>query len=97
MDASYPGDYTRRLSYVFRRFLSQLSTDYDKISQGLFSSYAATAHEIFIKKYYIVQKLDHLTCSKYSITTTLRKPIKSAELKFVFSPELHYMTDGLIF
>ena len=30
--------------------------------------------EIFIKKYYVhslVQKLDHLTCSKFEFTTTL--------------------------
>ena len=53
--------------------------------------------EIFIKEYYVVQKLDHLTCSKFEITTSLYKPIKLVELKFVFSPELHYMPDGLTF
>ena len=53
--------------------------------------------EIFIKKYYVVQKLDHLTCSKFEITTSLYKPIKLVKLKFVFSPELHYMPDGLTF
>ena len=53
--------------------------------------------EIFIKKYYVVQKLDHLTCSKFEITTSLYKPIKLVKLKFVFSPELHYMPDGLAF
>ena len=53
--------------------------------------------EIFINKYYVVQKLDHLTCSKFEITTSLYKPIKLVKLKFVFSPELHYMPDGLTF
>ena len=53
--------------------------------------------EIFIKKYYIVQKLDHMRCSKFKITTSLYKPIKLVKLKFVFSPELHYMPDGLTF
>ena len=53
--------------------------------------------EIFIKKYYIVQKLDHLTCSKFEITTFLYKPIKHVKLKFVFSRELHYIPDGLTF
>ena len=46
--------------------------------------------EIFKHKYYVVQKLDHLTCSKFEITTSLYKPIKLVKLKFV-SPELHYM------
>ena len=53
--------------------------------------------EIFIKKYYVVQKLDPLTCSKFEITTYLYKPIKLVKLKFVFSSELHYMPDGLTF
>ena len=53
--------------------------------------------EIFIKKYYVVQKLDHLACSKFEITTSLYKPINLVKLKFVFSPELHYMPDGLTF
>ena len=53
--------------------------------------------EIFIKKYYVVQKLDHLTCSKFEFTTFLYKPIKLVKLKFVFSPKLHYMPDGLTF
>ena len=55
------------------------------------------SREIFINKYYIVQKLDHLTCSKFEITTSLYKLIKLVKLKFVFSPELHYMPDGLTF
>ena len=41
--------------------------------------------------------LDHLTCSKFEITTSLYKPIKLVKLKFVFNPELHYMPDGLTF
>ena len=43
-----------------------------------------------------VQKLDHLTCSKFVITTSLYKPIKLVKLKFSLSPELYYMPDGLI-
>ena len=70
--------------------------DFDKILQGLFSSHPATS-EIFIKKYYVVQKLDHLTCSKFEITTSLYKPIKLVKLKFVFSPGLHHMQDGPTF
>ena len=53
--------------------------------------------EIFIKKYYVFQKLDHLPCSKFEITTSLYKPIKLVKLKFVFSPELYYMPDGITF
>ena len=53
--------------------------------------------EIFIKKYYIVEKLDYLTCSLFVITTSPYKPIKLFKLKFVFNPELHYMPDGLTF
>ena len=47
--------------------------------------------KIFIKKYLLVQKLDHLTCSEFVITTSLYKPIKLVKLKFVFSPEVHYI------
>ena len=39
--------------------------------------------EIFIKKCYIVQKLDHLTCSKFVIAMSLFKPIQLVKLKFV--------------
>ena len=39
--------------------------------------------EIFIKKYDIVQKLDHLKYSKSEITTSLYKPIKLVKLQFV--------------
>ena len=42
--------------------------------------------EIFIKKYYVVQKLDHfrnLTCNKFEFTTSLYKPIKLVKLKFL--------------
>ena len=53
--------------------------------------------EIYIKKYDIVQKLDHLTYSKSEITTSLYKPIKLVKLKGFFSPELQYMPDGLTF
>ena len=40
--------------------------------------------EIFIKKYDIVQKLDHLKYSKSEITTSLSKPIKLVKLQLVF-------------
>ena len=53
--------------------------------------------KIFMKKYYVVQKLDLLTCSKFEITTSLYKPIKLGKLKFVFSPEFQYMPDSLKF
>ena len=47
--------------------------------------------------YYVVQKLDHLTCSKFEITTSRYKPINLVKFKFVFSFELHYMPDSLTF
>ena len=53
--------------------------------------------KIFIKKYYVVKKLDHLTCIKFEITKSIYKPIKLVKLKFAFNPELHYMPDGLTF
>ena len=71
---------------------SQISQVKDDILQG-----RGDYREIFIKKYYIVQKLDHLTCSKFEITTSPYKPIKLVKLKFVFSPELCYRPDGLTF
>ena len=43
-----------RLSYVFRRFLRQFSTDYHEILQGLFTSHAAT---IFIVVQYFPIKI----------------------------------------
>ena len=49
------------VSHVFRR---QFSIDFDEILQGLCLRHAATT-VTFSTKYYIVQKLDHLTCSKY--------------------------------
>ena len=44
-----------------------------------------------------IAKLYHLTFSKFVMTTSLYKPIKLVKLKFVFSPELYYMPDGLTF
>ena len=80
------------MSHVFRRFLSQFSTDFDEILQGLFSRHAATTVKFSLKNISKnSSKLDHLTCSKFVITTSHYKPIKLVELKFVFSPELHYM------
>ena len=59
------------------RVSRQFSTDFDDIFQGLgyrpiFES-RGDYREIFIEKYYIdlVQKLAHLTCSKFQITTSL--------------------------
>ena len=64
------------IACFFRRFLSQISADFDEILRGLFPSHAATTVTFFMKKYYIVRKLDHLTCSKFVFTTSLYKPIK---------------------
>ena len=36
--------------------------------------------EIFIKKYSVVQKLDHLTCSNFPITMSLCQPINPLKL-----------------
>ena len=67
-----------------------------KFARAIFES-GGDYREIVIKKYYVVQKLDHFTCSKFEITKSLYKPIKLVKFKFVFSPELHYMPDGLTF
>ena len=42
--------------------------------------------EIFIKKYYIVEKLDDLTCSKFVITTSVYKPFKLVKLTLNLVP-----------
>ena len=86
--------YTRRQINLYRMFFADFSVNSQPISIKFCKD---DYREIFIKKYYVVQKLDHLTCSKFEITTSLYKPIKLVKLKFVFSPELHYMPDGLIF
>ena len=70
--------------------------DFSVNSQPIFGS-RGDYREILIKKYYVVKKVDHLTCNKFEITTSLYKPIKLVKLKFAFSPELHYMPDGLTF
>ena len=49
------------------------------------------------ENYNVVQKLDHLTCSKFEITTSLYKFNNLVKLKFVFSSGLHYMPDGPTF
>ena len=92
--------YTRRQINLYRMFFADFSVNsqliFMKFCKDIFES-CGDYREIFIKKYYVVQKLDHLTCSKFEITTSLYKPIKLVKLKFVFSPELHYMPDGLTF
>ena len=86
--------YTRRQINLYRMFFADFSVNSQPILMKFCKDYF-DYREIFIKKYYTVQKLDHLTCSKFVITTCLYKPIKLVKLKFVFSPELHYMPDGL--
>ena len=69
------------VAHVFCRFLSQFSTDFYEILKGSPTKNCA----IFIQKHYIVQKLDHLTCSKFVITMPFYKhvkPIKLVGLKF---------------
>ena len=44
-----------------------------------------------------LELLFDMYCSKFVITKSLYKPIQLVKLKFVFSPELHYMPDGLSF
>ena len=69
-----------------------------KFWQGLlFFASGGKYRKIVIKKYYIVRKLDHLTCSKFVFTTSLYNPTKLVKLKFVFSPDLHYMANDLTF
>ena len=82
--------YTRRQINLYRMFFADFSVN----SQLILMKFCK---EIFIKKYCKVQKLDHMTCSKFVITTFLYKPIKLVKLKFVCSPELHYMPHGLTF
>ena len=60
--ACYDSDYTPRQNNLYRMFFvnCQFSTNFHEILQGLKSS--AEYPEIFIKKYSIAQKLDHLAC-----------------------------------
>ena len=71
--------YTRRQINLYRMFF----TDFSVNSQPILMNFERTIFEshgdypdIFIKKYYVVKKLDHLTCNKFEITTSLYKPIK---------------------
>ena len=75
--------YTRRQIDLYRMFLADFSVN----SQPILMK--------FCKDYFRVTR--RTTCSKFEITTSLYKPIKLVKLKFVFSPELHYMPDGLTF
>ena len=92
--------YTRRQINLYRMFFADFSVNSHRFwwnfARTIFES-RSDYPEIFIKKYYVVRKLDHLTCNKFEITTSLYKPIKLGKLEFVFSPELHYMPDGLTF
>ena len=47
----------------FAVLLSQFSTDFDAILQGVFSYHGSDYREIFIGKYFIAEKLDHLACN----------------------------------
>ena len=77
--------YTRRQINLYRMFFDDFAVN----SQPIFirTIFARTIfelrcdyREIFIKKYYVIQKLDHLTCSKFEIMTSLLKPIKLVKL-----------------
>ena len=92
-------DYTRRQINLYRMFVADFSVNFQPIFMKFCKDHFRVTgyyREIFIKKYYVVQKY-HLTCSKFEIMTSHYKPIKLVKLKFVFSPELHYMPDGLTF
>ena len=92
--------YTRRQINLYRMFFADFSVNSQPISMKFWKEYFLVTRRLpwnFHKKYHVVQKLDHLTCSKFEITTSFFKPIKPVKLKFVFSPELQYMPDGLTF
>ena len=66
--------YTRRQINLYRMFFADFSVNF----QSFWWNFARTIYvsrgdycKIFMKKYYVVQKLDHLTCSKLEITTSL--------------------------
>ena len=77
--------------------------DFSVNSQPIFmkygKEYVRVPRRIFMKKYSIFRKLDHSTCSKFLITTSIYRPepFKLVELKSVLGHELHYMPDGLNF
>ena len=83
---------------VFRRFLSQFSTDFHEILQGLLSGPRQIAWNVHAKIIYSskVRPFD-IEYHKFLITTSLYKPIKLFKLRSVLSHELHYMPDGLTF
>ena len=54
-------------AHAFRRFLSQLSTDFQEIMHRTFPSHVLTSVKKFVKLYAALQKLDHLTYSKLKI------------------------------
>ena len=80
------GQYTRRQINLYRMFF----VDCSRNSQVILMT-------IFIQKYYIVQTLDHLTCSKIVIMTSLYRTNKLVKLKFVCSPELRLKKFNTIF
>ena len=51
----------------------------------------------FEKKYCIVQKLDHLTCSKCLFMTLLYNMYKPINFHSGLFSDLHYMSNGLTF
>ena len=91
--------YTRRQINLYRMFFADFSVNSQPILMKFCKDYFRVTRRLpwNFHIYYAVQKLDNLTCSKFEITTSLYKPIKLVKLKFVFSPELHYMTDSLTF
>ena len=92
--------HTRRQISLYRMFFADFSVNSQPIFMEFYKDFIESRgdyREIFIKNYYLVQKLDHLTSSKFEITASLYKPIKLVKLKGFFSPELHYMPDGLTF
>ena len=69
-------NYTRRQINLYRMFFADFSLNSQPILMKFCKDYfRGDYHYIFIKKYYVVQKLDNLTCSKFEITTSLYKPI----------------------
>ena len=58
---------------------------------------AKTDPENFVKKYWVVQKLDHLTCSKCLFMTLLYNMYKPINFHSNLFSELRYMSNGLTF
>ena len=87
--------YTRRQINLYRMFFADFSVNSQPILMKFCKDYFLVTRRLpwnFHKK---------ISCSSkvkpFEITTSLYNPIKLVKLKFVFSPELHYMPDGLTF